>query len=49
MGRPSKHPSKVRRKQLIAKVTEAEHQRVVKEARRKKVTMSELIREAVGL
>lgn len=49
MGRPTKHPRDKRIKQIIAKVTEDEKAKVVKQARRKRLTESELLRRAIGL
>lgn len=39
-----KHPSKVRSKQIIAKVTPAEHAAIVKAAKQANMTISEYLR-----
>lgn len=45
-----KHPSKVRNKQIIAKVTEKEHADIRKWAKRENLTISEYLRQyALGI
>lgn len=44
MGRPTKHPSKKLKRQVIAKVTDSEKRRIAKTAKRKRMSESEYLR-----
>ena len=50
MGRIALPPGQKRSRQIIAKVTEKEHAKVIRDAKRNKMTMSEYLRaNALGL